>query len=198
MQNISAVDVSSRPAEFLTAVKSGAPRCGGARPGRCRPPARADHRHPPASRLQRPVRRRPARASAGDGRDDDDPAAGGPAGDAGRRRTSGDGERPRRPRRSATTPAAGSRRRIAAGVPLRRQRGAGPRRRDAEIERYLKRGAVLIAEQKFGVECDAPAMQRLYELARGAPRAGADALAVRDVQSTASSGSTRCSRNTRG
>ena len=25
-----------------------------------------------------------------------------------------------------------------------------------EIERYLKRGAVVIAEQKFGVECDAP------------------------------------------
>lgn len=36
----------------------------------------------------------------------------------------------------------------------------------AEIERYLKRGAVVIGEQKFGIECDAPAMQRLYELAR--------------------------------
>jgi predicted TIM-barrel fold metal-dependent hydrolase len=35
-----------------------------------------------------------------------------------------------------------------------------------EIERYLKRGAVVIAEQKFGVECDAPAMQRVYELAQ--------------------------------
>jgi predicted TIM-barrel fold metal-dependent hydrolase len=35
-----------------------------------------------------------------------------------------------------------------------------------EIERYLKRGALLIAEQKFGVECDAPAMQRIYELAQ--------------------------------
>ena len=35
-----------------------------------------------------------------------------------------------------------------------------------EIEKYLKRGAVLIAEQKFGVECDAPAMQKIYELAR--------------------------------
>jgi len=34
-----------------------------------------------------------------------------------------------------------------------------------EIERYLKRGAVVIAEQKFGVECDSPAMQRVYELA---------------------------------
>jgi hypothetical protein len=30
----------------------------------------------------------------------------------------------------------------------------------------LKRGAVMIGEQKFGVECDAPAMQRIYELAR--------------------------------
>jgi predicted TIM-barrel fold metal-dependent hydrolase len=35
-----------------------------------------------------------------------------------------------------------------------------------EIERYLKRGAVVIAEQKFGVECDAPAMQRIYQLAQ--------------------------------
>lgn len=35
-----------------------------------------------------------------------------------------------------------------------------------EIERYLKRGAVVIAEQKFGVDCDAPAMQRIYELAQ--------------------------------
>lgn len=35
-----------------------------------------------------------------------------------------------------------------------------------EIERYLKRGAVVIAEQKFGVECDAPAMQRIYALAQ--------------------------------
>lgn len=34
-----------------------------------------------------------------------------------------------------------------------------------EIERYLKRGALLIGEQKFGVACDAPEMQRLYELA---------------------------------
>ena len=35
-----------------------------------------------------------------------------------------------------------------------------------EIERYLKRGAVVIAEQKFGVECDAPEMQRIYALAQ--------------------------------
>jgi predicted TIM-barrel fold metal-dependent hydrolase len=34
-----------------------------------------------------------------------------------------------------------------------------------EIEAYLKRGAVVIAEQKFGVACDAPQMQRIYELA---------------------------------
>jgi len=41
----------------------------------------------------------------------------------------------------------------------------------AEIERYLKRGAVMIAEQKFGVECDSAEMQRLYSLAqdRGVP-----------------------------
>jgi predicted TIM-barrel fold metal-dependent hydrolase len=40
--------------------------------------------------------------------------------------------------------------------------------RDAtkEIDRYLKRGAVLIAEQKFGVECDSAAMQQIYELAQ--------------------------------
>jgi predicted TIM-barrel fold metal-dependent hydrolase len=35
-----------------------------------------------------------------------------------------------------------------------------------EIERYLKLGAVLIAEQKFGVDCDSPAMQKVFELAR--------------------------------
>ena len=35
-----------------------------------------------------------------------------------------------------------------------------------EIERYLKRGAVVIAEQKFGVDCDSLAMQRIYDLAR--------------------------------
>ena len=34
-----------------------------------------------------------------------------------------------------------------------------------EIEKYLRRGAVIIAEQKFGLECDSPAMQRVYELA---------------------------------
>jgi predicted TIM-barrel fold metal-dependent hydrolase len=36
----------------------------------------------------------------------------------------------------------------------------------AQIEHYLKRGAVVIGEQKFGVECDAPEMQRIYDLAR--------------------------------
>jgi len=34
-----------------------------------------------------------------------------------------------------------------------------------EIEKYLKLGAIIIAEQKFGVECDSSAMQRIYELA---------------------------------
>ena len=34
-----------------------------------------------------------------------------------------------------------------------------------EIERYLKRGAVVIAEQKFGVECDSAEMQKIYALA---------------------------------
>ena len=40
-----------------------------------------------------------------------------------------------------------------------------------EIERYLKLGARAIAEQKFGVECDSPEMQRIYQLAqdRGVP-----------------------------
>jgi predicted TIM-barrel fold metal-dependent hydrolase len=33
------------------------------------------------------------------------------------------------------------------------------------IERYLKLGAVVIAEQKFGVECDSPEMQQIYGLA---------------------------------
>ena len=36
----------------------------------------------------------------------------------------------------------------------------------AEIEKYLKLGAVMIAEQKFGVECDSPEMQRIYALAQ--------------------------------
>ncbi len=35
----------------------------------------------------------------------------------------------------------------------------------AEIEKYLKLGAVIIGEQKFCVECDSAESQRLYELA---------------------------------
>ncbi|GAA4320082.1 amidohydrolase [Compostibacter hankyongensis] len=35
-----------------------------------------------------------------------------------------------------------------------------------EIEKYLKMGAVVIGESKFGIECDAPEMQRLYRLAQ--------------------------------
>ena len=34
-----------------------------------------------------------------------------------------------------------------------------------EIEKYLKLGGVAIAELKFGVECDSPEMQKLYQLA---------------------------------
>lgn len=34
-----------------------------------------------------------------------------------------------------------------------------------EIEKYLKLGAKLIGESKFGVECDSPAMQKIYQLA---------------------------------
>jgi predicted TIM-barrel fold metal-dependent hydrolase len=34
-----------------------------------------------------------------------------------------------------------------------------------EIEKYLKLGAVVVAEQKFGVECDSAAMERIYDLA---------------------------------
>jgi predicted TIM-barrel fold metal-dependent hydrolase len=34
-----------------------------------------------------------------------------------------------------------------------------------EIEKYLKLGAVMIAEQKFGIDCDSPEMQRIYQLA---------------------------------
>ncbi len=33
------------------------------------------------------------------------------------------------------------------------------------IEKYLKKGAVVIAEQKFGAECDSPQMQNLFQLA---------------------------------
>jgi predicted TIM-barrel fold metal-dependent hydrolase len=35
-----------------------------------------------------------------------------------------------------------------------------------EIERYLALGGVIIAEQKFGVECDSPAMARIYAVAQ--------------------------------
>jgi len=35
-----------------------------------------------------------------------------------------------------------------------------------EIEKYLKLGAVMIAESKFGVDCDSTAMQRIYEVAQ--------------------------------
>lgn len=35
-----------------------------------------------------------------------------------------------------------------------------------EIEKYLKLGAVVIGELKFGVECDAPEMHKIYQLAR--------------------------------
>ncbi|MBL9142629.1 MAG: amidohydrolase family protein [Verrucomicrobiaceae bacterium] len=35
----------------------------------------------------------------------------------------------------------------------------------AEIEKYLKLGGVIIGEQKFAVECDSAASQKLYELA---------------------------------
>lgn len=35
----------------------------------------------------------------------------------------------------------------------------------AVIEKYLKLGAVVIGEQKFGVQCDSPEMQKLYRLA---------------------------------
>jgi hypothetical protein len=34
----------------------------------------------------------------------------------------------------------------------------------AVVEKYLKLGACIIGEQKFGVECDSAAMQRLYQL----------------------------------
>lgn len=34
-----------------------------------------------------------------------------------------------------------------------------------EIEKYLKLGAVVIGELKFGVECDSPEMQKIYQLA---------------------------------
>jgi len=36
---------------------------------------------------------------------------------------------------------------------------------ERKVEKYLRLGAVAIAEQKFGVECDSPPMQRLYVIA---------------------------------
>ena len=40
-----------------------------------------------------------------------------------------------------------------------------------EITKYLKLGALVIAEQKFGVDCDSPEMHKIYQLAqaRGVP-----------------------------
>ena len=35
-----------------------------------------------------------------------------------------------------------------------------------EIERYLERGGVIVAEQKFGVECDSAEMQKIYAVAQ--------------------------------
>jgi len=35
-----------------------------------------------------------------------------------------------------------------------------------EIEKYLKLGAPVIGEQKFGIECDSPGMQKIYALAQ--------------------------------
>src|SRR4051812_40727647 len=35
----------------------------------------------------------------------------------------------------------------------------------SEIERYLKMGAKIVGEQKFGVPCDSPESERLYRLA---------------------------------
>lgn len=34
-----------------------------------------------------------------------------------------------------------------------------------DLEQYLKRGAVVIGELKFGVDCDGPEMQKIYQLA---------------------------------
>lgn len=36
----------------------------------------------------------------------------------------------------------------------------------SEIEKYLKKGAVVIGESKFGIACDSPEMQKIYALAR--------------------------------
>jgi predicted TIM-barrel fold metal-dependent hydrolase len=36
----------------------------------------------------------------------------------------------------------------------------------AEIEKYLRRGAVMIAEQKFGLACDSPEMQLIFQIAQ--------------------------------
>jgi cytosine/adenosine deaminase-related metal-dependent hydrolase len=35
-----------------------------------------------------------------------------------------------------------------------------------EIEKYLKMGAVVVGECKFGVDCDSKEMQKIYELAQ--------------------------------
>ena len=36
----------------------------------------------------------------------------------------------------------------------------------SEIEKYLKRGGIILAEQKFSVDCDGPEMRQIYEIAQ--------------------------------
>ena len=106
-----------------------------------------------------------SRAPAGDGRHHDDPAAGRPP--VVRPSTHGgksNGLEAQAAGNDACHDFAKAHRRR---LRLRRQRRAGPRRR-ARRDRPATsmRGAIVIAEQKFGVACDSPAMQEIYALAR--------------------------------
>ena len=68
-------------------------------------------------------------------------------------------------RRSATTPAAPSLGRMPEEYRFGANEVPDVDGAVKEIERYLAQGAVVIAEQKFGVDCDSPEMQRIYEVA---------------------------------
>ena len=129
---------------------------------------RTDHRHPPAPGLQRPSGRRAAGAPAGDGRDDDDPAAGRPAGqhavDARRRVERAAGAVPRQ----RGVPRSSPRRTRMPSV--RRQRGARRRGRDAGDRAVPEpRGGRRLPSRSSASSATRRRCRRSTTLAAGAP-----------------------------
>ena len=165
--------------QFLAASSLRAARCGRAGPGAAR--ARSDYRHPPAPELQRPLGCGAAGPPGRDGRDDDDPAAVGAPADP-PLDARGQVERPRRRRRSATRPAGSLPERTAPRIASPPTRCPTSREARAEIEQYLRprRRNDCRTEIRCRVRFAGDAAH--LRARPGAPRPGADALAVRDVQ----------------